>query len=182
MYPCALLLLRPFLTDYLCPWSPVVQMCSHVSNTWFSLEQFALKTNVPLVSFLPRSTSKHKVSLNYSFKGSKLLMYWPDVCVCLGENAFGWKQVNHLLIFEKEAMFENELLVSFEAEGQIDGAVLFVLRKAQTSLGRVAFWTIWSLYSPSPSKEKKTSFSNFTADTNHVKPCRCQTRASWLRY
>lgn len=36
-------------------------------------------------------------------------------------------------------MFENELLVSFEAEGQIDGAVLFVLRKAQTSLGRVAF-------------------------------------------
>ena len=55
----------------------------------FSLEQFPLKTNVPLVSFLPKPASKHKVSLTYSFKGPKHLMHWPDARIRLGENAFG---------------------------------------------------------------------------------------------
>lgn len=32
-------------------------------------------------------------------------MYRPDARVRRGENAFGWEQINPVLIFEKEAVF-----------------------------------------------------------------------------
>lgn len=81
--------------------------CVHVAfqTDCFSLEQFPLKTNVPLVSFLSSSASKHKVSLTYSFKGPRHLMQRPDAHVRLGENTFGWEKINPLLVFEKEAVF-----------------------------------------------------------------------------